>query len=51
VESETSTPPKALTPMDMLDRDLAKAIVDERYEDAARLRDEIKRLKTTHTDN
>jgi bifunctional DNase/RNase len=50
-ESAATHRPKALTPMDMLERDLAKAIVDERYEDAARLRDEIKRLKTTHTDN
>jgi len=50
---DAESPPKArtLTPMDMLNRDLEKAVADERYEDAARLRDEIKRLKTTHTEN
>ena len=31
-------------PVDLLRRELAEAIADERYEDAARLRDEIQRL-------
>jgi bifunctional DNase/RNase len=50
-EGEKAPAAKVLTPMDMLNRDLEKAVADERYEDAARFRDEIKRLKTTHTDN
>ncbi len=50
-EAEKASTARPLTPMDMLNRDLEKAVADERYEDAARLRDEIKRLKTTHTDN
>ena len=32
-------------------RALEKAVKEERYEDAARLRDELKRIKTSHTDN
>lgn len=37
--------------LQILEKDLAKAVEEERYEDAAKLRDEIKRLKQTHTDN
>lgn len=44
-------PEKGLSHMEVLKRDLDKAVVDERYEDAARLRDEITRLKHTHTKN
>lgn len=40
-----------LSHLEALKKDLEKAIEDERYEDAARLRDEIKRLKQTHTHN
>ena len=40
----------AKTPVDILNKKLAKAVQDERYEDAARFRDEIDRLKK-HTDN
>lgn len=42
---------KAMTPMQVLEDDLQKAVEDERYEDAARLRDEISRLKKTHHGN
>jgi bifunctional DNase/RNase len=40
-----------MTPLDQIKRELAKAIKDERYEDAARLRDEIKRLEDPHAHN
>ena len=43
--------PKKLTPTEILERDMAKAIKEERYEDCARIRDEIKRLESTHTGN
>ena len=40
-----------LSHLEALKKDLEKAVEEERYEDAARLRDEIKRLKQTHTHN
>ncbi len=40
-----------LTPRELLERQLKKAIKDERYEDAARLRDQIKHLDDTHGSN
>ncbi|MBT3295098.1 MAG: hypothetical protein HN919_13800 [Verrucomicrobia bacterium] len=40
-----------LTPRELLEVQLKKAIKSERYEDAARLRDEIKHLEDTHTTN
>lgn len=40
-----------LTPLDLLKEELQKAIDAERYEDAARLRDEIKRLEDPHASN
>ena len=40
-----------LTPRELLEVQLKKAIKAERYEDAARLRDEIKHLEDTHTTN
>ncbi len=40
-----------LTPRELLEVQLKKAIKAERYEDAARLRDEIKDLEETHTTN
>ncbi len=39
------------SPMDTLKARQMRAIADERYEDAARLRDEIERLNHTHTEN
>jgi bifunctional DNase/RNase len=51
---ETVKDPKGrrrLTPRELLDRQLKKAIKDERYEDAARLRDQIKHLDDTHGSN
>ena len=44
-------PHKELSPIESLERQLDRAVTEERYEDAARLRDEIKRLKSTHTEN
>ena len=42
---------KKFSPLDALNQKLERAVQEERYEDAARLRDEIKRLKQTHTEN
>jgi bifunctional DNase/RNase len=39
------------TPLDNLKNELEKAVADERYEDAAKLRDEIKRLENMHSEN
>ena len=39
------------SPLESLKAELEQAVTDERYEDAARLRDEIQRLKNTHTEN
>jgi bifunctional DNase/RNase len=39
------------TPLDNLKKELEKAVADERYEDAAKLRDEIKRLENMHSEN
>ena len=39
---------KPLTPLEKLRDDLDKAVKEERYEDAAGIRDEIKRLETAH---
>ncbi len=49
-ESMTGAKP-ALTPLEILERDLDKAVADERYEDAARLRDEILQIKSSQTGN
>ncbi len=40
-----------LTPRELLERQLQKAVKDERYEDAARIRDEIKHLEDTYSSN
>ena len=40
-----------IPPLKKLERSLEKAIIDERYEDAATLRDEINNLKDSHTGN
>ncbi len=39
------------SPLESLKVQLEQAVADERYEEAARLRDEIQRLKNTHTEN
>jgi len=44
-------PAKARITVQSLQEELQKAIGDERYEDAARLRDEIKRLQSPHATN
>lgn len=41
-------PPEKLTPLEVLKRDMSKAVRDERYEDCARIRDEIARLEGRH---
>ena len=47
----TVKPHRDLTPLELLEKKLEKAVEEERYEDAARLRDDIKRLKGSHTPN
>ncbi len=37
--------------IDSLKRDLENAVSEERYEDAAKLRDEITRLENLHSEN
>jgi bifunctional DNase/RNase len=39
------------SPLESLKAELDQAVKDERYEDAARLRDEIQRWENTHTEN
>jgi len=39
---------RVLTPLEKLKYDLGKAVQEERYEDAARIRDEINRLEAVH---
>jgi uncharacterized protein len=50
-EHHEKKPARQLTPLETLTQALEKAIQQERYEDAARLRDEIKHLKSSHTGN
>ena len=45
-EPETAEPEPARSPLEQLEVDLAKAIADEDYELAAKLRDDITRLKS-----
>ena len=40
-----------LSPLEELKRDIEKAVSDERFEDAARIRDAIKRIEKTHSGN
>ena len=42
---------REISPLELLKKDLEKAVNEERYEDAARLRDEIKHLENRHADN
>lgn len=44
-------PVKKLSPVELVEQKLAKAIEAERYEDAAVLRDELKRLRENKTSN
>jgi bifunctional DNase/RNase len=44
-------PRKQLSPLEILKRDLEKAVSEERYEDAAKLRDEINGLEQSHSPN
>ncbi|NQU39850.1 MAG: bifunctional nuclease family protein [Lentisphaerae bacterium] len=48
--ADPATRPR-MTPQQLLERQLKKAIKDERYEDAARLRDELKHIEDTHGSN
>jgi bifunctional DNase/RNase len=48
---EGETPPPRLTPLQALEKKLEEAVRAERYEEAARLRDEINRLKGSHGHN
>lgn len=41
-------PKKEISPVDALKQQLAKAVSEERYEDAAKLRDELKRLASSN---
>jgi len=42
---------KHVNPQEALKKELEKAVQDERYEDAARIRDQIKNLEHTHSAN
>lgn len=46
-ESHPAEKPKRQSPMEMLQAQLDQAVADERYEDAARIRDEIKKAEAT----
>jgi hypothetical protein len=48
---EKKDEPEEDSQLESLKRDLEKAVTEERYEDAAKLRDEIKRLGNLHSDN
>jgi len=50
-EKEGQASDRKLSPAELLKRDLEKAIKEERYEDAAGLRDEMKRLEDPHAGN
>ena len=42
---------KKKSPLELLKQDLDRAVAEERYEEAAKIRDEIKRLENMHTEN
>lgn len=44
-------PVRTISPVQVLSNDLNKAVAEERYEDAARIRDEIKKLKDSQAGN
>jgi bifunctional DNase/RNase len=49
--SAAPIPVKNLSPLESLKQDLQKAVVEERYEDAARIRDQIKDEEKIHSKN
>lgn len=49
--SERPPPRRKLSPLESLQAALQKAVEDERYEEAARYRDEIEHLKSSHGGN
>lgn len=51
VTQEDKKKKKELTHLETLKKDLDKAVEEERYEDAAKLRDEIKRFENGHKEN
>jgi hypothetical protein len=51
VQQYTEEEEEESTKLERLRKDLEKAVEEERYEDAARLRDEIKRLENPHSGN
>ena len=51
LQKRKNPPSHQKSPMESLKADLTRAVKAERYEDAARLRDEIQRLDNTHTEN
>jgi uncharacterized protein len=50
-EGENPKGKKQMNPVEVLKQDLDKAVNEERFEDAARIRDRIKNLEHTHTTN
>jgi uncharacterized protein len=50
-EHPPAEPPRQLSPLEALTRELDKAVAEERYEDAARLRDQINALKSSDSGN
>jgi len=51
MQGTTAGTNQEVSPLDAMKRDLEKAVKEERYEDAAKLRDKIKHLEATHTEN
>jgi len=50
-EKNTAEQNKTLSPLESLKKDLEDAVVEERYEDAARIKKEIDRIENEHSDN
>lgn len=50
-EKSAQAPGRKPTPLESLQAELHQAVKEERYEDAARLRDEIKHVENSHTEN
>lgn len=50
-DAEHAKTKRQINPIDALKQDLEKAVKEERYEDAAKIRDRIKNLEHTHTTN
>jgi hypothetical protein len=47
-QEEPGPPKAAVSPLETLTQDLDNAVKEERYEDAARIRDEIKKMKSSN---